>query len=70
MRGEVRPAVIYPTVQSTAPTTAPTPQVAILCNHQRSIPKTHGASMEKLEAKLDGGRAWTDWSTPLLSKPL
>ena len=27
-------------------------QVAILCNHQRSVSKTHGAQMEKLEGKL------------------
>lgn len=27
-------------------------QVAILCNHQRSVPKTHAAAMEKLEAKV------------------
>lgn len=27
-------------------------QVAILCNHQRSVPKTHGAQMEKIEGKL------------------
>ncbi|TDL24259.1 hypothetical protein BD410DRAFT_719554 [Rickenella mellea] len=28
--------------------------VAILCNHQRSVPKTHSASMEKLTDKLRG----------------
>lgn len=27
-------------------------QVAILCNHQRSVAKTHGAQMEKIETKL------------------
>lgn len=27
--------------------------VAILCNHQRSIPKTHAKSMENLKAKID-----------------
>ena len=27
-------------------------QVAILCNHQRSVPKTHGSSMEKLRNKI------------------
>lgn len=27
-------------------------QVAILCNHQRSVPKGHAGQMEKLEAKL------------------
>ena len=27
-------------------------EVAILCNHQRSVPKTHGAQMEKMEAKM------------------
>ncbi|GBF98695.1 DNA topoisomerase-like [Raphidocelis subcapitata] len=30
--------------------------VAILCNHQRSVPKTHGTQMEKMNAKLDGMR--------------
>lgn len=29
-------------------------EVAILCNHQRSVPKTHGAQMEKMKEKLDG----------------
>ena len=28
--------------------------MAILCNHQRSVPKTHGAQMDKMTAKLDG----------------
>ncbi|KAI8108307.1 hypothetical protein M9434_006334 [Picochlorum sp. BPE23] len=27
-------------------------EVAILCNHQRSVPKTHGAQMERMEAKM------------------
>ena len=27
-------------------------QVAILCNHQRSVPKGHAGQMEKMEAKL------------------
>lgn len=27
--------------------------VAILCNHQRSVPKTHGANMEKASVKLN-----------------
>ena len=27
-------------------------EVAILCNHQRAIPKTHSAQMEKMETKL------------------
>ena len=27
-------------------------QVALLCNHQRSIPKTFGKSMETLKAKV------------------
>eukprot|EP00012_Vannella_robusta_P002201 CAMPEP_0206186178 /NCGR_PEP_ID=MMETSP0166-20121206/2259_1 /ASSEMBLY_ACC=CAM_ASM_000260 /TAXON_ID=95228 /ORGANISM="Vannella robusta, Strain DIVA3 518/3/11/1/6" /LENGTH=148 /DNA_ID=CAMNT_0053601535 /DNA_START=710 /DNA_END=1153 /DNA_ORIENTATION=+ len=27
-------------------------QVAILCNHQRTLPKTHDAQMEKLDAKI------------------
>lgn len=31
-------------------------QVAILCNHQRSIPKTFDTSMEKLKAKIDAKR--------------
>lgn len=26
--------------------------VAILCNHQRSVPKTHSASMEKMNEKV------------------
>lgn len=26
--------------------------VAILCNHQRSVPKTHSASMEKMNDKV------------------
>ena len=29
------------------------PQVAILCNHQRSVPKTHEASMAKVTEKLN-----------------
>lgn len=29
-------------------------QVAVLCNHQRSVPKSHDASMEKLNDKLMG----------------
>jgi DNA topoisomerase-1 len=31
-------------------------EVAVLCNHQRSVPKTHGAQMEKMEGKLKGLR--------------
>jgi DNA topoisomerase I len=27
--------------------------VAILCNHQRSVPKTHAKSMENLKVKID-----------------
>lgn len=27
--------------------------VAILCNHQRAVPKTHAKSMENLKAKID-----------------
>lgn len=27
--------------------------VAILCNHQRAVPKTHARSMENLKAKID-----------------
>lgn len=30
--------------------------VAILCNHQRSVPKTHAKSMENLKAKIDAKR--------------
>lgn len=28
-------------------------QVAILCNHQRAVPKTHEKSMENLETKIN-----------------
>jgi hypothetical protein len=28
-------------------------QVAIMCNHQRSVPQAHGAQKEKLTAKLE-----------------
>jgi DNA topoisomerase-1 len=28
--------------------------VAILCNHQRSIPKSHDNQMEKLREKVEG----------------
>lgn len=28
--------------------------VAILCNHQRAVPKTHDKSMGNLQAKIDG----------------
>lgn len=31
-------------------------QVAILCNHQRSVPKTHEASMAKATEKLNAMR--------------
>jgi DNA topoisomerase-1 len=27
-------------------------QVAVLCNHQRAVPKTHGTQMEKLSDKV------------------
>jgi len=27
--------------------------VAILCNHQRAVPKTHAKSMENLKGKID-----------------
>jgi DNA topoisomerase-1 len=27
-------------------------QVAVLCNHQRSVPKAHGTQMEKLSDKV------------------
>lgn len=30
--------------------------VAILCNHQRSVPKSHEKSMENLKAKIDAKR--------------
>lgn len=32
-------------------------QVAILCNHQRSVAKTHGTQMEKIQEKLAGMNA-------------
>lgn len=32
-------------------------QVAVLCNHQRSVPKTFGKSMEALKAKIDAKKA-------------
>lgn len=28
-------------------------EVAILCNHQKSVPKTHGNTMERMQGKLD-----------------
>jgi DNA topoisomerase-1 len=31
-------------------------QVAILCNHQRSVPKTHETSMAKVTEKLNAMR--------------
>jgi DNA topoisomerase-1 len=31
-------------------------EVAILCNHQRAVPRTHSAAMEKLEEKMAGLR--------------
>ena len=31
-------------------------QVALLCNHQRSVPKTFEKSMETLKAKVSGDR--------------
>uniref|UniRef100_A0A7S1TDG0 DNA topoisomerase I n=1 Tax=Compsopogon caeruleus TaxID=31354 RepID=A0A7S1TDG0_9RHOD len=33
-------------------------EVAILCNHQRSLPKAHGAQMEKLSTKLNDAKKW------------
>jgi hypothetical protein len=39
--------------------THPTPgslQVAILCNHQRSVPKTHDNQMKVMQEKLDAMR--------------
>lgn len=30
--------------------------VAILCNHQRAVPKTHGKSMENLQKKISDKR--------------
>jgi DNA topoisomerase-1 len=35
-------------------------QVALLCNHQRSIPKTFEKSMETLKAKIDAKKAEVD----------
>lgn len=32
-------------------------QVAILCNHQRSVPKSHEKSMENLAAKIEAKKA-------------
>ncbi len=37
-------------------------QVAILCNHQRSVPKTHTATIEKLQAS-----AWAPCDGPIAS---
>lgn len=37
------------------PTPAPL-QVAILCNHQRSVPKTHDNQMKVMQEKLDAMR--------------
>lgn len=34
--------------------------VAILCNHQRAVPKTHGKSMENLKEKIKNKRAQVD----------
>lgn len=33
-------------------------EVAILCNHQRALPKQHGAQMEKLEARVAEANEW------------
>lgn len=33
-------------------------EVAILCNHQRTVPKAFHAAMEKLHAKVSGARGW------------
>ena len=35
-------------------------EVAILCNHQRALPKSHGAQMEKLETKRLELENWID----------
>ena len=37
--------------------TAANREVAVLCNHQRSVPKGHGAQMEKLQERLAAARA-------------
>jgi DNA topoisomerase I len=34
--------------------------VAILCNHQRAVPKTHGKSMENLREKIRAKREQID----------
>lgn len=36
--------------------------VAILCNHQRSVPKTHGQSMEKMRYKVSQPLANEVWA--------
>lgn len=33
-------------------------EVAILCNHQRSVPKTHEAQVGKLQARISDAEAW------------
>lgn len=33
-------------------------EVAILCNHQRSLPKTHGVQMERMDKKLSETEDW------------
>lgn len=33
-------------------------EVAILCNHQRALPKAHGAQMEKMDKKLKETKDW------------
>jgi DNA topoisomerase-1 len=36
-------------------------QVAILCNHQRAVPKTHDQSMEKMKAQVSS-HSFAPWS--------
>jgi DNA topoisomerase I len=33
-------------------------EVAILCNHQRSTPKTHDAQMSRMQARMDEAKEW------------
>lgn len=33
-------------------------EVAILCNHQRALPKAHGSQMEKMDRKVSETKAW------------
>jgi len=60
-RSSARPQASARAAPRARPTPAPCPhaagrarraQVAILCNHQRAVPKGHSGQMEKLEARL------------------